>query len=248
MRPSLALILSVLSMLLPVMAHANGSLFSKDGGLVRASFSDADTQAQGSSLFQKTPDKGLFRQTSRRSIRAGPTLSASSTQLDRLRAIIQSAESRRDGYDAVQHGAKIRPPDRPTRLTLGQIYAWIDDTPGQPHAIGRYQFIPATLRRLVKQLRLPPDTRFSPMVQDWLGDILLAEAGLNKLRRQKITRADFMHNLSKIWAGLPLENGKSYYQGHAGNTASISWKTFDAKMRQIFPDTRRAPALVVAAR
>jgi hypothetical protein len=34
-------------------------------------------------------------------------------------------------------------------MTIEQIYAWIKAILGQPHAIGRYQFIPATLRRLV---------------------------------------------------------------------------------------------------
>ena len=66
-----------------------------------------------------------------------------------IRNIIGQAESPRVGYDAVQHGAAIKPPKRPTDMTIGEIYDWITATPGQPHAIGRYQFIPDTLRRVV---------------------------------------------------------------------------------------------------
>jgi muramidase (phage lysozyme) len=152
-----------------------------------------------------------------------------------IRDLIGQAESRRDGYDAVQHGAKVRPEKRPTEMTIREIYAWIKDTPRQPHAIGRYQFIPATLKRLVNVLGLPPDTRFTPAVQDRLGDVLLAEAGLHDFREGKLSRRAFMNNLAKIWAGLPNDTGKSHYDGYAGNKASMTWSRFEAEMSRIFP-------------
>lgn len=173
---------------------------------------------------------------------------AARRQLIALRQLIESAEARRDGYNAVQHGARIKPRAAPTLLSLGEINAWIDETPGQPHAIGRYQFIPDTLRRLTKRLGLPPETRFTPGVQDRLADILLAEAGLAKLHRGELARSEFMRNLAKIWAGFPLPNGKSYYHGHAGNKASLSWATFEREMRRIFPDPPVEDAIHVAAR
>ncbi|WP_298359271.1 hypothetical protein [uncultured Litoreibacter sp.] len=218
-----------------------------------------ETSRTVASLFRKAPDKGMFRPISQSSLRAarrskagagrasddiaahiparsrGPKLAANSSQIDRLRQLIETAESRHDGYDAVQHRAKVKPARLPTRMTLFEIYTWIDNTPGQPHAIGRYQFIPATLRRLVKRLELPLGTRFSPAIQDQLADILLAEAGLNRLQRGEITRETFMKNLAKIWAGLPTSTGKSYYDGYAGNSASISWAAFDREMGKIFP-------------
>ncbi len=124
---------------------------------------------------------------------------------------------------------------RPTQLSIAQIYHWIDTTPGQPHAIGKYQFIPKTLRRLVHKLNLPPETRFSPLVQDRLADVLLAEAGLHRFLRGDMSRHAFMNNLAKIWAGLPNSSGKSHYHGYAGNKASVSWAKFDAEMKTIFP-------------
>jgi len=151
-----------------------------------------------------------------------------------LRHIIGQAESRRDGYDAVQHGARIRPGKRPTQMTIGEIYAWIAATPGQPHAIGRFQFIPSTLRRVVNEVGFDSNTVFSPRVQDQLADVLLAEAGIHRFDRGLIGRHQFMNNLAKIWAGLPTSNGKSHYDGYAGNKASMTWADFDAQMRRAF--------------
>jgi muramidase (phage lysozyme) len=157
----------------------------------------------------------------------------SGTSIEKIRYIIGQAESHRDGYNAVQHGAKIRPSKQPTHMTIQDIYAWIEATPGQPHAIGRYQFIPKTLRRLVAELDVPQNALFTPDLQDTLSDILLADAGLHEFQTGQMKRHDFMNNLAKIWAGLPTSNGKSHYHGFAGNKASITWKAFDAQMQNI---------------
>ncbi|MGJ5619585.1 hypothetical protein [Sulfitobacter sp. MF3-043] len=152
-----------------------------------------------------------------------------------IRHLIGQAESRRDGYDAVQHGARIKPAKQPTKMTLGEIYQWIEDTPGQPHAIGRYQFIPKTLLRVARKIGALPDQRFSPQLQDRLADVLLAEAGLHEFRAGKLSRVSFMNNLAKIWAGLPTSSGRSYYDGYAGNKASMTWARFDAEMARVEP-------------
>ena len=152
-----------------------------------------------------------------------------------IRALIEEAESRRDGYDAVQHGARIRPGKPPTQMTLGEIFRWIDATPGQPHAIGRYQFIPATLRRVVKLRGVSSRQRFDARTQDMLADVLLAEAGLHRFRRGELAPAAFMANLAKIWAGLPMASGRSYYAGYAGNKATVSRSRFEKVIAQIAP-------------
>lgn len=219
---------------------ANGSLFASHGSTVTpliSSGTQPDARVARASLFHETDD-GLLAPPRARATRpslpyAAPAPYAS--PVEQLRQLIQIAESRRDGYDAVQHGAKIKPTKPPTRMSIGEIYRWIEATPRQPHAIGRYQFIPKTLKRLVRQLGLKASTRFSPLVQDQLADILLAEAGLIKLKAGHITRRAFMRNLAKIWAGFPLPNGQSYYQGYAGNKASMSWAAFDLEMARIFP-------------
>ncbi len=152
-----------------------------------------------------------------------------------LMTLIAGAEAGKAGYDAVQHGARVRPTKRPTEMTVAEIYQWIEDTPGQPHAIGRYQLIPATLRRLVRHQEVPHSKRFSPELQDKLAHQLLEEAGFSDFLSTDMPRADFMLNLAKIWAGLPTSNGSSYYEGYAGNSAVYTWDDFDAHFRKIFP-------------
>lgn len=155
--------------------------------------------------------------------------------IDRLLELIARAEAGSAGYDAVQHGARVRPNQRPTQMTLGEIYQWIADTPGQPHAIGRYQFIPETLRRVARERGFGPETQFSAGVQDVLALVLLEDAGLSAFQTGQLSKRHFMRNLARIWAGLPLPNGRSFYEGHAGNSASMSWATFNGTMTQIWP-------------
>jgi muramidase (phage lysozyme) len=152
-----------------------------------------------------------------------------------LLTLISRAEAGAAGYDAVIHNARIRPPRAPTQLTLGEIYAWIAATPGQNHAIGRYQFIPDTLRRVAGIRGYGPEVPFTPDVQDSLAAVLLDEAGLQAFEEGRLGRLDFMHNLARIWAGLPLPNGRSYYQGYAGNRATMSWDEFNGGMQAIWP-------------
>jgi len=116
------------------------------------------------------------------------------SQTGKLFDLIAFAEAGAKGYDAVHHSAKKRP-KRPTAMTLQEIFVWIKATPGQHHAIGRYQFIPSTLAALVKRSRLPIDTVFSPQVQDQLGLILLEDAGLSKFRKGRISLDRFMRSM-----------------------------------------------------
>ena len=165
---------------------------------------------------------------------------------DALRDLIARAEAGAKGYDAVNYGARVKTPKPPTAMTLGEIYTWIDATPRQPHAIGRYQFIPKTLKRLARMLGAGPDVRFDAHLQDRLADLLLLEAGLTAFEAGTLTRKDFMHNLAKIWAGLPTATGKSHYDGYAGNKATMSWATFDrgvlASLQVPGQDARREQA------
>ncbi len=164
-----------------------------------------------------------------------PIIGTGTAPVDRLLSLIARAEAGSSGYDAVQYGARVRPVQLPTQMTLGEIYQWIDDTPGQPHAIGRYQFIPATLRRVANVRGFGPDTPFTAGVQDALALVLLEDAGLSQFQASALGRQQFMHNLARIWAGLPLPNGRSYYEGYAGNSATMSWVAFSGGMERIWP-------------
>lgn len=207
------------------------SLFS-DPGTGRALIEfDRPDQDSGPSLFAGGR-VGLFSPIVQ-AVAMGPRFAGPA--VEGLRHLIGQAESRHRRYDAVQHGARIPPEKPPTQMTLAEIFDWIDRTPGQPHAIGRYQFIPDTLRRVVARVGAPPDARFTPQLQDRLADVLLAEAGLNAMKSGQMDRVTFMNNLARIWAGLPNSTGRSHYHGYAGNKATMSWARFEAEMKRIFP-------------
>lgn len=197
-----------------------------------------DDRPGGPSLFAMLDGRGLWQPDPRAGLGLGQGADFAGTlaaRASRLRGVIAKAEAGRAGFDAVQHGAKTPPPDRPTRMTIAEIYAWIDATPRQPHAIGRYQFIPSTLRALVEALEIDPAARFSPTVQDRLADRLLAQAGMHAFATGALSRDRFMLNLARIWAGLPTASGASYYEGYAGNSATMSWQAFESAMADIFP-------------
>ena len=99
------------------------------------------------------------------------------SQLARLLSLIASAEAPHKQYDAVHHGARVSPPAPPTQLTIAQIFRWIEATPGQPHAIGRYQFIPSTLAWLVEVEGVSMEAKLGPALQDRLAARLVQDAG-----------------------------------------------------------------------
>jgi len=161
-------------------------------------------------------------------------LSAAGSQTERLLSLIAKAEATELGYDTVQLGARIRPPEPPTKMTMGQIKRWVHNTPRQPHAIGRYQFIPKTFNMLQRRLRLPDSTIFSPAVQDMMALELLNDAGYRGFLSGRKSSKAFMDSLALIWAGLPMETGRSKYHGYAGNKATISRAYFTSNMADIF--------------
>ena len=227
-------------LLMPAYARATGGLLWDSGGgraLVEPRAAVAQTVSQNlPSLFAGRSANGLFAPAPVRQLAPlALQLSPNTTATGRLLDLIASAEAGRDGYDAVVWAASVKPPKRPTDMTVGEIYHWIAATPQQHHAIGRYQFIPSTLKRLVRQTGVGPEQRFTPAYQDQLAGILLREAGLQRFEAREMGRVAFMNNLAKIWAGLPNASGRSHYHGIAGNRATMSWHEFDREMGAIYP-------------
>lgn len=223
--------------LLPNLGLAqNGSLFTVHvAPSALLAHHETAVRRNSASLFSGAVTRGIFAPWPDRGHagRARPNIELTRAAA-KLLDLIAMAEAGKAGYDAVQYGATIRPAKPPTRMTLGEIFDWIEETPRQPHAIGRYQFIPDTLARLVAIKGYSPSTRFTPQVQDQLALILLRDAGLAAFEANTLPRRAFMKNLARIWAGLPLPNGKSYYQGYAGNKATMSFARFEAGIAQIF--------------
>jgi conjugal transfer mating pair stabilization protein TraG len=96
---------------------------------------------------------------------------------------------------------------------------------GKPSsAVGRYQFVRATLEAMVKQAGLSVDDKFTPEVQDHLAYVDLVNHGYKLWLAGTKSDTDFAHSLSCEWASLPdpQNEGKSHYDGvgpnHAGQT------------------------------
>jgi muramidase (phage lysozyme) len=155
-------------------------------------------------------------------------------RLDLLLSLIGSAEAGRAGYDAIHHRALILPDKAPTQMTVQEIIDWIDATPRQNHAIGRYQIIPMTLSYLVAAEDVPMTAVFSPALQDSLAVRLINDAGLPEFLSGQMAPADFLDSLAFVWAGLPLGSGLSAYEGFAGNSATISRRHYEDRFVEIF--------------
>ncbi|WP_123619067.1 hypothetical protein [Phaeobacter piscinae] len=158
----------------------------------------------------------------------------SGSDVEQLFALIAFAEAPGGRYDAIHHGAKVKPGKKPSQMTLAEIYTWIDRTPGQPHAIGNFQIIPSTLLNLQKRLGLSDGTRFSRETQNRMAALLISDAGYQKFAAGRMSRSKFMDNLARIWAGLPLVSGRSAYHGYAGNRATITRAFYSEQMERIF--------------
>lgn len=69
-------------------------------------------------------------------------------------------------------------------------------------AVGKYQIVGTTLKRLKNKLGLSDDVIFTPDLQDRLAIELMKEAGLKDYESGKITSEEFQNKLSKVWASI----------------------------------------------
>lgn len=116
-----------------------------------------------------------------------------------------------------------------TSMTVGEVLAWQQSyvAQGSPsNAVGRYQFIQPTLAGLIDQLHIDKNALFDEALQDKLAVELLKRRGVEEFVKNRISREQFAHNLSREWAALPNITGPdpqaSYYQGDGLNKAQIS--------------------------
>jgi muramidase (phage lysozyme) len=103
-------------------------------------------------------------------------------------------------------------------------------------ASGRYQYIYKTLKGLVSQMGLDPETTvFDESTQDKIALFhLKKDHKLDKFLDGQITSANFLKRLSKTWAGLPdPSTGQSYYLGLGDNKANVKAKDTLAQLDQL---------------
>jgi hypothetical protein len=107
---------------------------------------------------------------------------------------------------------------------------------GWLYAVGRYQFIPRTLRFAVSRSSVSLNDRFTPEVQDRLmaalimhkrptvGDYLVG-------RHDNVRRASVA--MAKEWASIEYRYGRSFYQQIGGNRAHITRAEIERALRSV---------------
>ncbi len=159
---------------------------------------------------------------------------------------IGAKESSKYGYNALVYAKKgyETPKSAPlTEMTIAEVFEYQRGMRSRGHAssaVGRYQFIQATLERLVKKAKIPVTEKFSPSVQDRLAGMLLDEAGWNEYKDGKIDTKTFQNRLSRIWASLPRSDGTSEYAGLAGNKVLTS----SEKLQGVLTDAKSSTTAV----
>lgn len=120
-----------------------------------------------------------------------------------------------------------------TEMTLDEVLKWQSQyvANGSPSsAVGRYQFIPKTLRGVMQEMGLKGTDKFTPELQDLMAIHLLKRRGLEEYQAGKISKEEFANRLSQEWAALPMvtgpKAGKSAYDGDGLNASTTSVQKF----------------------
>ena len=143
-------------------------------------------------------------------------------QAGSLLDIIGQAESR-GNYNALVYGkpgANVPKSADLTNMTIAEVMEYQKGMIASGHAstaVGKYQFIAATLREQVQKAGLDPNTtKFDQKTQDLLAMQLITQAGYGKK-----DPATVMRNLAGIWASLPADaSGRGRYDGFNQNKAT----------------------------
>ena len=115
-----------------------------------------------------------------------------------------------------------------TGMTVDELLAVQDKRVAQgakSSAAGGYQFLRKTLRSLKDEMGLSGSETMTPQFQDKLALKLMERRGLNDYKSGKISKGQFIDNLSKEWASLPNTSGKGSYDGDGLNAANVPLAT-----------------------
>ena len=106
----------------------------------------------------------------------------------------------------------------------------------QVHAVGRYQFIPSTLRFAVKHSSVNELDMFTPETQDRLMAALIfykRPAVGAYIRGDHDLLGWALNELAKEWASIEYRNGRGFYDHIGGNRAKISRAEMSAVLQDI---------------
>ena len=152
-----------------------------------------------------------------------------------LRDLIAQGESGGD-YNVMVGGDKADL----TNMTLSQVIALQKQraTTGKGSAAGKYQIINKTLEGLISEGNIDKNARFDEAMQDQLADMLIKKRGLTDYQTGKISKEQFVKNLSQEWAAIPSSAAnKSNYEGVGNNKATMSWDQMMQGVQNTVPTT-----------
>jgi hypothetical protein len=162
---------------------------------------------------------------------------AGSSTFDKLMPLLDLIAQGEGNYNSINRGrAGDTPGGRPglDRMTIAQV---MELQRGGVFAVGRYQFIPETLKIAARDAGMAPSDMFNPEGQDMLATALLL-GGKRPLLRDYLQGKDVpletaQLELAKEWASIPMANGKGFYDGDsAGNRASVKVAEVQRALRQ----------------
>lgn len=134
-----------------------------------------------------------------------------------------------------------------SKLTIAEIQKYqkeLGDNTGSS-ALGRYGFTEKTLADLIRSEKLKPTDKFSRALQDKLAVALLKRRGYDDYAAGKLSEDEFINNLAKEWAGLPVASGtgtgKSYWEGKTGEVKNKAGATV-AQTRSVLQGALATPS------
>lgn len=169
----------------------------------------------------------------------GPTTFAPGSAEDIMIRFIRRFEAGRSGYDAVWHGNRTPLPARPTGMTVCEVRDWQLEAGRRQlsTAIGLYQFVGGTFRRLLAEMDLSCTTPFDSHTQDRMGLALLHSRGWEQFKAGTMTVENFGFELAGEWAAFPAPYGEhkgfSRYRRVAGNRHQVELPAFLAFLREL---------------
>ena len=120
--------------------------------------------------------------------------------------------------------------------TVGQV---MEMQRSRIYAVGRYQFIPKTLRFAVKMSDVDELDMFTPETQDKLMVALIVykRPAVGAYLRGAHDNLNWaLNEMAKEWASIEYRNGRGFYDHIGGNRAHISRQELAAVLRQIKQD------------
>ncbi|RRH74459.1 lysozyme family protein [Falsigemmobacter faecalis] len=168
-----------------------------------------------------------------------PTTFLPGSPEDMIVSLIRRFEAGRAGYDSVWNGNKHPLPKKPTEMTVCEVRDWqlAARRIQKSTAIGMYQIVGGTYRRVTEQMNLPCDTLFDAKTQDRIGLALLYGRGWAEFKAGTMKLEDFAYELAGEWAAFPAPYGEhkgfSRHRGIAGNRHLIELPEYLAYLSEI---------------